>query len=402
MNDKLIAAEQAVAEAERELSEARSAQAEGERQISAGEGSVSAEVIALAPIRVRVTEGKLEAAKRALRAAEDAQPLPTAPAVRVSPDVAAAGKVLDKAQRAAEAARSGLAKAEDALVAAQAKHEAAEATLAEAIASDPGPALHVAKVLVEAGAVQSNVEVAKVDAALPRRGTLPLLRVVPGGGRRVLVTYLARNAGDAPPDEATMTRALSVDGWRGGATWDETEGGDGSILAHAGELDLTPRATAAWAEWTDTNGEDGHDLLDGLGELFGEARHALRGDSRHLKVYTHSHRAPLAHSVDGDGLHRVTVGLGISHYTTGSTPLRRGADGEAMAKVWAALIGATDWMLGVVTKVEPVKGLPAWAADVPMRIDHAGDASVHYGEITTAFRVGEGRSVRLEMLGLAA
>lgn len=400
MNEQLIAAEAATEAARAALAEAI---AEAERiaeRLTAGDETVTVTEAMEAPAAVKVAEAKLTAATRKLRQAEDGQPLPAVPALRVSAGVTEAGQVLAGAEKAAQTARAGLLKAEHNLLTAQGKMEAAEGRLAEAVAGDPAPAVHLAKVLSEAGILRSHVEVAARDDELPKRGTLPLLRVSPGGGRRVLLTHYGRFEDDGVPDGREIARVLSLDGWRK-VPWsfDVAESGDGSILASTSIIDMEPRAVAAWAEGQDVNGEDGHDMLDGMDEILSEARHVLRGGHRDMKVYTHTNRAPLALSVAGDGLHTVTAGLAVSHYASGSTPLSRGADGEAMAKLWRALVGATDWMLGVVVKVSPAKGVPAWAADVPMRVESARDTVVHYAKVTAVFRVAEGRTVK--MLGLA-
>ncbi len=402
MNEQLIAAEAATEAARAALAEAI---AEAERiaeRLTAGDETVTVTEAMEAPAAVKVAEAKLTAATRKLRQAEDGQPLPAAPALRVSAGVTEAGQVLAGAEKAAQTARAGLLKAEHNLLTAQGKLEAAEGRLAEAVAGDPAPAVHLAKVLSEAGILRSHVEVAARGDELPKRGTLPLLRVSPGGGRRVLLTHYGRFEDDGVPDGREIARVLSLDGWRN-VPWnfDVAENEDGSILASTSIVDMEPRAVAAWAEAVDINGEDGHDMLDGMDEILSEARHALRGGHRDMKVYSRTNRAPLALSVAEDGLHTVTVGLAVSHYTNGSTPLSRGADGEAMAKLWRALVGATDWMLGVVVKVEPVKGVPSWAAEVPVRVESARDTVVHYAKVTAVFRVAEGRTVNLRMLGLA-
>lgn len=404
MNELKLA--EAAHEAAREALTAAVAEAERiTERLNAGDETVTVAEAISAPAAVKVAEAKVKATARKLRQEEDEQPLPTAPALRTGDGVAEAGRAMAKAVKAAETARAGLAKAEHNLLTAQGKLDAAEGSLAEALAGDPSTAIHFANLLVNSGVTGCNVEViGRGGLTAFSRGTLPVVHVAPNGAGSVSVCHLGRYANDALPDAEAISRALSLDGWAGGfGEWSEAdEAPPEDCVMHTAVLELRPRGTLPWAGWEDAGSDErSADLLDGLDEILSEARHALRGGHRDMKVYTRTNRAPLALSVAEDGLHTVTVGLAVSHYTNGSTPLSRGADGEAMAKLWRALVGATDWMLGVVVKVEPVKGVPSWAAEVPMRVESARDTVVHYAKVTAVFRVAEGRTVNLGMLGLA-
>lgn len=402
MNNELIAAETAWNAASEALAVAIAEADRIAERVAAGDETLTIAETMTAPAAVKVAEAKLTAAARRLRAAEDEQPLPAIPALHVEPSVAEAGQVLAKASKAAETARAGLLRAEHALLTAEGKLTAAEGKLEAAVSSDPGPAVHLAELLIASGAMACDVEVAPADADLPKRSSLPLLRVAPGGGRRVLLTHYGRFEDDGVPDGREIARVLSLDGWRN-VPWslDVAESADGSILASTSIIDLEPRAVAAWAQSEDVNGETGHDLLDGMDELASEVRWALRGDNHSVKVFTHSHRAPLSLDIADDGLYRVTVGVAVNNYTNGSLPLDRGAAyRKALGKFWQALIGATDWSLGVVANVEPVSGTPAWAGQVPINVPTAREQAIEYAELECRFRMAEGRDLKPNAFGL--
>lgn len=382
--------------------------AEAERiteRLNAGDETVTVAETMEAPAAVRVAEAKLKATARKLRQVEDEQPLPTAPALRTGDGVAEAGQAMAKAVKAAETARAGLAKAEHNLLTAQGKLDAAEGRLAEAVAGDPSTAIHFANLLVNSGVTGCNVEViSRGGLAMFSRGALPVVHVAPNGAGSVSVCHLGRYANDALPDAEAISRALSLDGWAGGfGEWSEADEAPEDCVMHTAVLELRPRGTLPWAGWEDAGSDErGADMLDGMDEILSGARHALRGGHRDMKVYTRTNRAPLALSVAGDGLHVMKVGMVVSHYASGSTKLTPGTAVErAQAAFWAALVGQVDWELGVVVKVEKAKGVPSWAGSVPLDVKGSTDAFTQYAEITTAFRVAEGRQADPAMLGLA-
>lgn len=396
--NKLNSAEAAHEAARQALAEAV---AEAERiaeRLAAGDETVTVAEAMEAPAAVKVAEARLTAATNKLRAVEDGQPLPEAPAVRLTPEAAAAGDELIAATKAARAAESALTKATDQLARAEAKAVTAGERLAAGKAGDIRAAVHLANLLTSAGVAACHVEIATEGAEQPRRSTLPVLRLTPGRGRRVKLRHYGRFDGDGVPNAEGVALALSLDGWRGApGAWDREDTEDG--VTHSTILDIEPRAIAAWAESEDVNGEPGTDLLDHAGEALHWAMAVLRGERRSMKTYTSTGRVPLALHVDEDGLHRVTVGLAVAICTTSTQTLHRGAEKDAMAEAWRSILGATDWNLGVATDVQPLTGTPSWAAEVPLDVRGARDTVVHYAEVSTAFRVAEGRTVRTEMFG---
>lgn len=396
MNNELIAAEKAAKDALDDLQKARRQADDLDDRMAAGE-DVSAEDLAVQPARLRVAEARHAAAERHLRTVEDALPLPANPAVLVDANLRNAVAEIPSAVNAVEKAEAGVTRAQHALATAEGKRNAAVERLEAQKASDPGRAIHAAKILANSGAVVSNIEVTS-STETPKRSTLPLLRITPEASNRLRLEYWTKLPTELPPSGEALDLAFRLDGWLNGPlTFDLIEDGE-DMQVWESSLTLTPRSVIGYAESEDHHGEQNEKLTDKL-DL--SAYHAALRDGDKITVYSTEQHAPLAHEVTSTGLHKVTSGMAITSYTKGAKPLAKGSRANlALAGAIAELVGCGDWTVGVVSAVEVLDGMPKWAGRIAVDMPPAQDRIVRYVEVVSVFRVPEGRELRPDAFGL--